>query len=42
MQKVVFQKIKDTILKWKKVHPKKEIKTLFNIAVTNKKDKKDI
>lgn len=31
----------DIILEWKKIYPKKRMKALFNVVITNKKNKKD-
>lgn len=39
--KAAFWEVKNTILEWKKIYPKKGIKDLSNIAVFNKRDKKD-
>ena len=41
MRKKALKEVKNTILEWKKVYPKKEMKDLSNIAITNNKEKQN-
>ena len=40
-RKAALREVRDTTSEWRKVHPKKGMKALSNIAVSNKKDKED-